>query len=429
MDWLSLATLPTRPFKRLCAIPRDLEEVTTVAAEVPSREIGLSHGAVVGVWEAIEDLYRTRLYPAIQVCIRSHGQIVLHRAIGHARGNAPGSPPSTDRPLATPSTPFLLYSASKAITAMVIHKLDEQHAIHVDDRVCDYIPEFASEGKEWITIRHVLGHRAGIPNLPPHAMDLDLLAEPERVVALLAESKLSSRPGQRLAYHAVTGGFVLGEIVRRATGQDIRAVLRKEILDPLGLKWMNYGVPPEQVLDVAEDAITGLPVPPPLAQLLQRALGAPIERVVEIANDPRFRTGIVPAANVITTAEELSAFYQCLLNLGELDGRRAFDERTIHRAVTEQAFWEFDLTLAVPIRYSNGFMLGGELMSLFGADTPQAFGHLGFTNIFSWADPERRLSVALITSGKPVLNLELLRLLNLLFAINRAFPKVDPRRP
>jgi CubicO group peptidase (beta-lactamase class C family) len=429
VDWLSLATLPGRPFKRLCAIPRDLDEVTSVAPEVPSRDIGLSHGAVHRVWMAVEDLYRTGLYPALQICIRREGQVVLHRALGHARGNSPDDPPSADKVLATPATPFLLYSASKAITAMVIHKLDERHALHLDDRVCDYIPGFAAHGKDWITLRHVLAHRAGIPNLPPHAMDLDLLTQPERVVDILSDAKPTSRPGQRLAYHAATGGFILGEVVKQATGQDIRSVLRKEILDPLGLRWMNYGVPAEHVDEVAEDAMTGLPVPPPIAQILRRALGAPIARVVEIANDARFRMGIVPSANIISTAEELCSFYQCLLELGELDGKRAFDPRTVRRAVSEQAYWELDLTLGVPLRYSHGFMLGGELMSLFGPGTPQAFGHLGFTNIFSWADPERRLAVALVTSGKPVLNVEAIRMLNVILAINSAFPKLDPRRP
>jgi CubicO group peptidase (beta-lactamase class C family) len=429
VDWYSLASLPGKPLRRMVTVPHDLEDVTTIASEVPSRDIGLSHGAVHRVWTAIEALYRSGLYPAVQVCIRRQGQIVLHRALGHARGNSPDDPPSADKVLATPATPFLIYSASKAITAMVIHKLDERHALHLDDRICDFIPEFAAHGKDWITIRHVLAHRAGIPNLPPHAMDLDLLTEPGRVVEILCDAAPVSRPGRQLAYHAVTGGFILGEVVQRATGQDIRTVLRKEILDPLGLRWMNYGVAPEHVHEVAEDAVTGLPVPPPVSQILQRALGAPIRRVVELANDPRFRTGIVPAANIITTAEELCAFYQCLLELGELDGRRAFEARTVRRAVSEQAFWELDLTLGVPLRYSHGFMLGGDLMSLFGPDTAQAFGHLGFSNIFSWADPERRLAVALITSGKPVLNLEIIRLMRLILAINSAFPKVDPRRP
>lgn len=429
MDLLSLLTLPGRPLSRRCRIPDDLEEVTSIGPEVPSRELGLSHGAVHRVWLAIEALYRSGLYPAVQVCIRRQGRVVLHRALGHLRGNAPGSPPSAERPLAGTGTPFLIYSASKAVTAMVIHKLDERRLLHLDDRVCDYIPEFAAHGKHWITLRHVLGHRAGIPNLPPEALDLELLGTPERVVEILCEARPVSRPGLRLAYHAVTGGFLLGEVVRRVTGQDIRSVLRKEILDPLGLRWMNYGVAPEHVGEVAEDAVTGLPVPPPISTLLQRALGAPIERIVELANDARFRTGIIPAANVVTTADELCAFYQCLLDEGELDGRRAFEARTVRHALAEQAYWELDLTLAVPLRYSNGFMLGGDWVSLFGTDTSRAFGHLGFTNIFSWADPERRLAVALLTSGKPILNVEIVRVLELILAVNDAFPKVDPRRP
>lgn len=429
MDWLSLLTLPGRPLARLCPVPEDLEAVTSIGSEVPSRDIGLSHGAVHRVWVAIENLYRSGLYPAVQVCIRRESQVVLHRSLGHARGNAPGAPASAEKRLATTATPFLIYSASKAVTAMVIHKLDELRLLHLDDRVCDYIPEFAAHGKKSITIRHVLGHRAGIPNLPPDALDLDLLETPGRVVDLLCAARPVSRAGYRLAYHAVTGGFLLGEIVRRTTGQDIRTVLRKEILDPLGLRWMNYGVPSELVAEVAEDAVTGLPVPPPVSTILQRALGAPIDRVVTLANDPRFRMGIIPAANIVTTAEDLCSFYQCLLEEGELDGRRAFEDRTVRRAISEQAYWELDLTLGVPLRYSNGFMLGGDLISLFGTDTSQAFGHLGFTNIFSWADPERRLAVALLTSGKPVLNLEAIRLLQLIFAINDAFPKVDPRRP
>jgi CubicO group peptidase (beta-lactamase class C family) len=90
----------------------------------------------------------------------------------------------------------------------------------------------------------------------------------------------------------------------------------------------------------------------------------------------------------------------------------------------EQSYWEVDLTLGLPLRYGLGFMLGQYPVSLFGWDAPQAFGHLGFTNIFSWADPERDLSAAIVTSGKPFLNAEVLRLLSLIFTIGRVFPKV-----
>jgi CubicO group peptidase (beta-lactamase class C family) len=78
---------------------------------------------------------------------------------------------------------------------MVIHKLDEQHVLHLEDRVCDFIPEFARHGKDRITIRHLLAHKAGIPNLPPDAMDLDLLGQPEKVVEIMCDAQLRSRPG------------------------------------------------------------------------------------------------------------------------------------------------------------------------------------------------------------------------------------------
>jgi CubicO group peptidase (beta-lactamase class C family) len=214
---------------------------------------------------------------------------------------------------------------------------------------------------------------------------------------------------------------VLGEVVRRVTGQDIRSALHKEIVEPLGFRWMNYGVRPQDVERVGRDAVTGLPLLPPMAALFRRALGVPFGKAVELAGDPRFLTGIVPSANVVATADELCAFYQCLLDGGQLRGVRVFDPRTVRHATSEQTYLELDLTLGIPLRYGLGFMLGGSV-SLFGPGTPYAFGHLGFTNIISWADPDRRLAVALVTSGKPFLSLDSLRLWNLLVEIGRAFP-------
>ena len=148
---------------------------------------------------------------------------------------------------------------------------------------------------------------------------------------------------------------------------------------------------------------------------------------MKLANDPRFLTGIVPAANVVTTAAELSAFYQCLLDQGSLDGVRVFTPRTIQHATSEVSYLEVDLTLGFPLRYSLGFMLGGRVPNLFGYDNPHAFGHLGLSNIFSWADPERQLSVALLASGKPIISAHAIRLVQLLAAITQAFPKIAPR--
>ncbi len=424
MDALDLVSNALRPLRSVCRVPRDLAEITAHGPEVPAQSAGARADAPERVWRRVETLYRTGLYPAIQICVRHRGLIVLNRAIGHARGNSPTDPPRAAKVAVDVDTPITIYSAAKAVTAMLIHKLDERGLIRLDDRVCDYIPEFGSHGKDSITIRHVLGHRAGIPNLPPEAMDLDRLADPGLVVEILCGLRPLSRPGRRLAYHATSGGFVLGELVQRVTGQDIREVLHKEIREPLGFRWFSYGVAPEDVGKVAINAFTGFPAPPPFSTLLERVLGRPMKEIIALSNDPRFLTSIIPSANIVTNALELSAFYQCLLDGGVLDGVRIFDPRTIRRATLEQSYWEIDLTLGIPLRYGLGFMLGAWSMGLFGPDTPHAFGHLGFTNIVSWADPERELAVALITTGKPLISIDVIRLYQVLSEIGRAFPKL-----
>jgi len=424
MDALDLILCATRHCKTLCPVPRDLDSVTARGEEDDAGSVGLTRASVEEVWNAVRALYRTGIHPAIQMCVRREGAVLLNRAIGYARGGGPDDPPGMHRVPATVDTPFIIYSASKAITAMVIHKLDELRVLHLDDRVADYLPEFDDHGKRWITIRHVLAHRAGIPNLPRGSLDLDLISQPERLVATLAAEPHSFRPGRRLAYHAISGGFVLGEIVRRATGDDIRTILERYVRDPLALRWFDYGVRPEEVDAVAVDAVTGPPVLPPFSWLFERALGVSLERAIELARDPRFLTGIIPAANIVCTADELCAFYQCLLNGGELNGVRVFDPRTIRHATSEQSYLEFDFTLGLPLRYGLGFMLGGETVSLYGLKTPHAFGHLGLSNIFSWADPDRRLAVALITSGKPFVGLDTIRLFGVLTEIGRVFAPV-----
>ena len=417
IEWITSRKLP---LVARCRVPRDLGPIMARGEEIPAREVGVSPVVIERIWRAAERLYRTGVHPALQLCIRHRGAVVLQRAIGHAAGNAPGEPEELPKVLATPATPFTIFSAAKAVTAMVIHKLDEKGMLRLEDRVSDFIPAFARHGKHRITLHHLLAHRAGIPNLPPEAIDLELLGHPDRVVEILCDARLRTRPGRMLAYHAVSGGFVLGEVVRQVCGQDIRRVLEKEILEPLRLRWMRYGVVREDLPRVAVNAFTGPPVPPPLAQILRGALGTSIPHAVELSNDPRFLLGTIPSANVVTTADELAAFFQCLLQEGELDGVRVFDPRTVHRATSEQSWWEMDWTLGLPIRYGLGFMLGGRV-SLFGADNPAAFGHLGLSNVLGWADPEREIAVALLNSGKPLVSAHVVPLAQLLLEIGRAF--------
>jgi CubicO group peptidase (beta-lactamase class C family) len=389
----------------VCRVPASVESVTSVRreAEVPAVGVGVDAAGVERIWRAVERLYRSGIHPAIQLCVRRRGQVLLDRAIGHTSGNGPDDPTDAPTVPVTPETPFNIFSASKAVTAMVIHLLDQRNLIRLDDRVCEYIPEFGVHKKQWITIRHVLTHRAGLPNLPPGSMDLDNLDEPRKIVRLICEAEPVSRPGRQLAYHAITGGFIFGEVVRRVTGKDIRTFVRQEIARPLGFRWMNYGVARRDIKRVAVNYFTGPPPLPPFSTVLDRVLGVPFREAPAWSNDPRFLTGIVPSGNLITTANELSRFYQLLLNGGELDGVRIFEPRTIHRATSEQSYLEVDLTLGLPFRYGLGFMLGGKWFGPYGPDTRYAFGHLGLTNILAWADPERQVTAALMTSGKPLI--------------------------
>jgi CubicO group peptidase (beta-lactamase class C family) len=108
------------------------------------------------------------------------------------------------------------------------------------------------------------------------------------------------------------------------------------------------------------------------------------------SNDRRFLTGVIPAANVITTANELSRFFEIFRAGGELDGVRVMEEWTIRRALTEQSHLEVDFSLLFPTRFSYGLMLGAKLVSLYGRDTDLAFGHLGLINIMGWPTPSAR---------------------------------------
>jgi CubicO group peptidase (beta-lactamase class C family) len=411
------------PLRRI-SLPDDFDAVTTVGQEQDPAAGGLTEDSVARIWRAAVDLYRSGVHPAVQVCVRRNGAVVLDRAIGHARGNGPQDGPEAEKLLATPDTPFLIYSGSKAITAFVVHLLHERGALDINRRVCEYIPGYAEHGKDEITVAHVLAHRAGVPNLPREAFDLDRVSDRDFLVATLCAARPFARPGRYLAYHAVSGGFILGEVVQRATGDDIRTVLEREILRPLHFRWNSYGVAEDDLPEVAVNYLTGPPTAPPFSLLLTRALGLGLDELVTSSNDPRFMTSVVPAANVITTANELSRFYEIFRAGGRLDHVRIMEPETVRHALTEQSRLEVDLSLGFPTRFGYGLMLGAQLLSMYGRDTQHAFGHLGFTNMLGWADPERAISVAMMSNGKPGLYPEMARFYLLMQRITSEAPKV-----
>ena len=127
----------------------------------------------------------------------------------------------------------------------------------------------------------------------------------------------------------------------------------------------------------------------------------------------------------MTTANELSRFFEVMRRGGELDGVRVIQAETVRTALAEQSHLEIDFSLGFPTRFSLGLMLGARVLSLYGRDTQHAFGHLGYVNILGWADPERALAAAIVTSGKPIVYPEMLSFLGLSQRITSEAPKLE----
>ena len=402
-------------------VPADLDAVTAVGDEDPSV---LDPAALDRIWDAARHWYRAGMQPAIQLCLRHNGKVILNRAIGHAWGNGPTDPPDAEQIPVTTDTPFCVYSAAKAITTTVVHMLVERGEFALDDLVCDYLPSYTGHGKERTTIRHVMTHSAGIPFATGPRPDLRRMNDSDYAREQLGKLKPIHRPGLMHIYHGLTWGPLIREIVSAATGRNIREILATEILDPLAFRWTNYGVAQVDVHLVAPSHVTGKPLPAPIAAGLKMALGGSMTQIIPFSNTPMFLTSVVPSSSTVSTADELSRFAEILCRGGELDGVRVLRQETLRAATRECRRLRPDVATGLtPIRWGTGFMLGSRRFGPFGRDAAAAFGHTGLTNIAVWADPSRRLSVGLVSSGKPGSHPEAGRYTALLDRINAEVPR------
>lgn len=401
-------------------VPADLDAVTTVADEDQS---GVDSAAVQSIWDAARHWYRAGMHPAIQVCLRVDGRVVLNRAIGHGWGNGPQDAPDAEKVLATPGTPFCVYSAAKAISTTVVHMLVERGAFSLDDRVCDYLPSYTSHGKDRTTIRHVVTHSAGVPLATGPRPDLKRMDDSDYARDMLGRLKPIYRPGLVHMYHGLTWGPLVREIVSAATGRSIREILATEILDPLGFRWTNYGVAEQDVPLVAPSHVTGRPPPAAMAAVFKKAVGGTPTQIIPFSNTPTFLTSVVPSSSTVSTADELSRFAEILRRGGELDGVRVLSPDTLRAATRQARRLRPDVaTGLMPLRWGTGYMLGSKRFGPFGRNAPDAFGHTGLVDIAVWADPSRRLSAAVVSSGKPGGHPEAKRYPALLDAITAALP-------
>ncbi len=403
-------------------VPSDLDAVTTVADEDHSV---VDPAIVERIWRTTRHWYAAGMHPAIQVCLRVDGKVVLNRAIGHGWGNGPEDPPDAEKIVVATDTPFCVYSAAKMMSTTVVHMLVERGVFSLDDLVCDYLPTYTSHGKDRTTIRHVMTHSAGVPFATGPKPDLKRMDDSEYAREMLGNLRPIYPPGLVHVYHAVTWGPLVREIVSAATGKSIRDILADEILDPLGFRWTNYGVAPQDVPLVAPSHPTGKPLPAPIAAAFRLAVGGTMHQIIPYSNTAQFLTGVVPSSNAVSNADELSRFAEILRRGGELDGVRVMRPDTLNAATAQARRLRPDVaTGLMPVRWGTGYMLGSKRFGPFGRDEPAAFGNTGLVDIAAWADPERGLAAAIVSSGKPGGHREAKRYPALLNTIAAEIPRV-----
>ncbi|GAA3680436.1 serine hydrolase domain-containing protein [Nonomuraea antimicrobica] len=315
-------------------------------------------------------------------------------------------------------TPVFAYSCTKAVTAAVLLRLAERGAVDVGAPVAQVWPEFAARGKEAVTVEHVLTHQAGLP-VVEEPVPVEEFEDHPAIAARLAGQAPLWEPGSAHGYHALTYGFLVGEVVRRVTGTSVGELVAGEIAGPLGLElWVGA---PEPViartarlmatdrsgpaapaaaegagLRVTEAAADGRPqdVLAEMARaaldphsLMNRALGNPgIHLLKGGANHPVILRAGWPAAGVVTTARGLAGFYRGLLS-GEL-----LRPETLREALRPRVDGP-DRVLWLDTSFGLGFMRPS---LTFPMPSKSAFGHSGMGGAVGLGDPERGLAIGYV---------------------------------
>ena len=289
-----------------------------------------------------------------------------------------------------PDTLFLLFSAGKPLTALAVHHLAECGLIELDAPVCTYWPEFAGGGKRDVQVRHVLQHRSGAPTSTGSIVgDARIMTSWDRSVAAAERAHLRWPAGEVPAYHILNFGFVLGELVRRVSGLDIARYAHAALLEPLGLHDTHVGLTAGQEHR--------------LAPLRVHSGGLASHVRCAYFNRPAVRGAVVPAATVTATAADLARLYRMVLLGGTLDGVKVLRPETVAAALRPTtARGETDRLLRIPVRWAEGFQLGGVAgrgaTAMGTSPYPETFGHNGSYVCSAWADPSRDLVCVYLTN-------------------------------
>ncbi|MEX2672925.1 MAG: serine hydrolase domain-containing protein [Phycisphaeraceae bacterium] len=325
------------------------------------------------------------LHIGAQLYVSRHGEPVADVAIGEAR---PGV-------AMTPEHLVLWMSSTKPITAIAVAQQVEQGKLDLDARVARYLPDFGQHGKDRVTLRHLLTHTGGFrpPRFDYPQDDWDTIIE--KICAMPIERDWE--PGEKAGYHTHTSWFVLGELVRRVSGEPISDYVRAHIFEPIGINNSWIGMPPERY-DAYADRIA---VMMDTAKGEQKPWVAPAEQKAWI-------THARPGGNGYGPTRELGRFYEMLLNGGELNGRRIVQPDTVRLFTARHRVSLYDHTFRHTMDWGLGFMVDSKR---YGADTvpygfgdrasERSFGHSGSQSSTAFVDPEHGLVVALVCNGMP----------------------------
>ena len=290
-----------------------------------------------------------------------------------------------------------VFSTTKGIIALCAHMLVDRGQLDLDAPVARYWPEFAQAGKDAIPVRYLLSHQAGMAGARQKLTAQDLYNW-QTVTDALASQEAWWEPGTQHGYHALTYGYLVGELIKRITGLTPGAFLRKELTEPLGIDF-HIGVSGEFDARIAEM----IPPPPPPAGTqdpLAALAGKPDSMATstlanppvsaQLANTPEWRAAELPAANGHGTARGLARVYGALAHDCILDGKQLLSQKTLAQAIEQQCAGP-DAVLKLDMSWALGFLLSGG-GGLYGPN-PNAFGHSGYGGSLGCADTRTQLGI------------------------------------
>jgi CubicO group peptidase (beta-lactamase class C family) len=362
------------------------------------------HGTVEDGFEPVRDAFRQgfeqRGDRGAAVAVYAGGRVAVDLWAGVAD-------PGDDEPWAR-DTVQVVRSAGKGVAAACLLLLHQRGQLDLDAPVGAYWPEFKAAGKERVTIRDVLAHRAGLPALDRPLTPEEALDGVTGPRAIAAQTPFWT-PGTAHGYHAQTLSWLLGELVLRSTGRTIGRYVAEEMARPLGLD-LWFGLPAAQTSRVGRIVPVEPPPAPPSVlrarpkrtvteawqnpdSLTRRAFAAIDPPPDE--NSPSYRAGELAASSCIADARSLARFYAALV--GEVDGggRRLFAPATLTAARTVESEGP-DRVLVVNTRFGLGYMLHGPASPFLG---PASFGHPGRGGSLAFADAEADVGFAYVTNG------------------------------